>query len=329
MKADNQIRSVLMKVEQIVNQYKDYFGQGIMPADFDDFWDKQLGELDQIPLEYELEKVDIPSRVAEFYNLYFTGVGGARVRCQYVRPKHIKGTVPGMVMFHGYHVESGDFGDKVAWAAEGFSVLAMDCRGQGGLSEDRTTVKGTTMKGLIIRGVEEGPESLYYRSVFLDTVQTVRILMSMEEINEEEIYVQGASQGGALSLICAALEPRVKKVVAQYPFLSDYRKAFEFDITSSAYEELHYWFRFRDPLHEREEEFFNTLEYIDLQHFVPRIKAEVKWAIALEDGVCYPAQQFAVYNKITSPKEMIFYPEYGHEYLPKLGDRVKGFLLNE
>jgi cephalosporin-C deacetylase len=319
-----------MKTQQIINQYKDYMGQGIKPADFDEFWNQQLAKLDEIPLHYELEKVEVPSRIADFFNLYFVGVGGVKVRCQYVRPKQLIEKVPGMVMFHGYHCDSGDFNDKVGLAAEGFSVLAMDCRGQGGLSEDNTVVKGATLKGLIIRGVEEGlPESLYFRSVFLDTVQATRILMSMEEVNEEEIYVQGASQGGALSLICAALEPRVKKVVAQYPFLSDYRKAFEFDINSSAYEELAYWFRFRDPLHEREEEFFNTLEYIDLQHFAPRIKAEVKWAIGLEDGICYPAQQFAVYNKITSPKEMIFFPEYGHEYLPKLGDRVKGFLLNE
>ncbi len=318
-----------MKAESVIQQYQNYLGSGIKPADFDEFWDNQLEKLEQLPLDYELEKVEIPSRVADFYNLYFIGVEGARVRCQYVRSKQVNGKIPGMLMFHGYHGDSGDFSDKVGWAAEGFSILAMDCRGQGGLSEDTSRVKGTTMKGLIIRGVEEGPESLYFRSVFLDTVQAARILMSMDEVNEEKIYIQGASQGGALSLICAALEPRVKKVVAQYPFLSDYRKAFEFDITSSAYEELHYWFRFRDPMHEREDEFFNTLEYIDLLHFAPRIKAEVKWAIALEDGVCYPAQQFAVYNQITSPKEMIFFPEYGHEYLPKLGDRVKGFLINE
>ncbi|OCA86218.1 MULTISPECIES: alpha/beta fold hydrolase [unclassified Bacillus (in: firmicutes)] len=318
-----------MKAEKVIHQYQNYLGSGIKPANFDEFWDKQLEELERLPLDYELERVEIPSRVADFYNLYFIGVEGARVRCQYVCPKQVNGKIPGMLMFHGYHGDSGDFGDKVSWAAEGFSVLAMDCRGQGGLSENNSKVKGTTMKGLIIRGVEEGPESLYFRSVFLDTVQAARILMSMDEVNEEEIYIQGASQGGALSLICAALEPRVKKVVAQYPFLSDYRKAFEFNITSSAYEELHYWFRFRDPMHEREDEFFNTLEYIDLQHFAPRIKAEVKWAIALEDDVCYPAQQFAVYNQITSPKEMIIFPEYGHEYLPKLGDRVKGFLLYE
>lgn len=318
-----------MKTVQIMSEYKNYKGQGEKPVDFDCFWDKEIKGLDKISLDYELEKVEIPSKIAEFYNLYFIGINGAKIRCQYIKPKHIQGKVPGMLMFHGYHGDSGDFTDKISWVAEGYAVLAMDCRGQGGLSEDNTVAKGSTLKGLIIRGVEEGPEKLYYRQVFLDTVQTARILMSMDEVDEESIVVQGASQGGALSLVCAALEPRIKKVVVQYPFLSDYRKAFEFDIASSAYEELHYWFRFRDPMHEREEAFFNTLEYIDLQHFASRITAEVKWAIGLEDGICFPATQFAVYNKIKAKKEMIVFPEYGHEYLPQLGDKIRRFFVNE
>ena len=314
--------------KEVIKEYQEYQGSGIKPADFDDFWERALQELNDQSLDYELEKVDIPSKIADFYNLYFTGVKGARIRCQYIRPKQIEGKVPGMLMFHGYHSNSGDFSDKLAWVSEGFAVLAMDCRGQGGESEDTTSVKGATLKGFIIRGVEEGPESLYFRNVFLDTAQAARILMNMEEVDEEAISVQGASQGGALSLVCAALEPRIKKVVAQYPFLSDYRKMFELDINVSAYEELAYWFRFRDPLHEKEEAFFQNLEYIDLQHLAPRIKAEVKWAIGLEDLVCPPVTQFAVYNQISSPKELFVYPEYGHEYLPKLGDKIRGFLLN-
>lgn len=321
-------RGVRMKTESVVHEYKNYMGLGVKPSDFDKFWEHALDELNKLPMNFELEKVHIPSNIANFYNLYFMGVGGARIRCQYICPKQMNGKIPGMLMFHGYHCDSGDFTDKLSWVAEGFAVLAMDCRGQGGLSEDQTIVKGTTLKGFIIRGVESGPESLYYRSVFLDTVQAARILMAMEEVDEESIVVQGASQGGALALVCAALEPRVKKVFAQYPFLSDYRKTFEFDITSSAYEELHYWFRFRDPMHEKEKEFFHTLEYIDIQHLASRIKAKVIWAMGLEDGICYPATQFAVYNKIHSPKELIIFPEYGHEYLPKLGDKVRGFFLD-
>lgn len=123
-----------MKKEQVINEYREYKGSGRKPADYDAYWDKAIQELAEQSLDYELERVEIPSKTAEFFNLYFTGVKGARIRCQYIRPKKIEGKVPGMLMFHGYHGDSGDFGDKLSWVTEGFAVLAMDCRGQGGES---------------------------------------------------------------------------------------------------------------------------------------------------------------------------------------------------
>lgn len=82
----------------------------------------------------------------------------------------------------------------------------------------------------------------------------------------------------------------------------------------------------RDPLHEREEAVFATLDYVDIQYLVDRIQAEVIWAMGLEDRVCHPKTQFAVYNHIQAPKKLYFYPEYGHEYLPKFNDKVHQIL---
>ena len=84
-----------MKVVQVLNEYKGYMGQGEKPVDFDSFWDNELKKLNELSLDYELEKVDIPSKVAEFYNLYFIGVSGAKIECQYIKPKHIQGKVAG------------------------------------------------------------------------------------------------------------------------------------------------------------------------------------------------------------------------------------------
>lgn len=141
---------------------------------------------------------------------------------------------------------------------------------------------------------------VYYRNVFLDLVQTVRILMSMEQVDPDRIGVHGCSQGGALTVACAALEPRVKLAIPVYPFLTDYKKAWEMDVTSSAYEELAYYFRFMDPLHETQEAFFNKLGYIDVQNLADRIRAKVIFVTGLADSICPPYTQFAAYNKIVS-----------------------------
>ena len=50
-------------------------------------------------------------------------------------------------------------------------------------------------------------------------------------------------------------------------------------------------------------------------------------ATALQDQVVPPSTQFAAYNKISSPKEMVVYPDFGHEWLPGIADRTMTFML--
>jgi cephalosporin-C deacetylase len=311
-----------------IDDWKTYKGLGQKPKDFDSFWEKQLASLNDTGFDYELIPYDLASFVADAYHLYFIGVGGAKIHCQLLVPKKKTLQHKGLLQFHGYHVDAGDWQDKIGWVAEGFVVLAMDARGQGGLSEDCTQTKGTVTKGLIVRGVEEGPENLYYTKVFLDTVKAAKILMSLEEVDEKKIYAQGASQGGGLTIACAALVPEIKRIIATYPFLSDYRKAYQMGAQTSAFEEIPYWFQFKDPLHEQEEAFFQTLEYIDIQHLAPRIKADVYWLMGLQDTVVPPETQLATYNNIQSPKKLFTLPEYGHEYLPKISDKLRHVFID-
>ena len=47
----------------------------------------------------------------------------------------------------------------------------------------------------------------------------------------------------------------------------------------------------------------------------------------LMDTACPPSTQFAAYNKIAAEKEMVVYPDYGHEVLHGNQDRIYRFLL--
>ena len=44
------------------------------------------------------------------------------------------------------------------------------------------------------------------------------------------------------------------------------------------------------------------------------------------DTICPPSTQFAVYNKIVSPKTMAIYPDFGHEPLPGFNDQAFQFM---
>ena len=314
-------------IDMPLAQLREYQGRNPRPADMDEYWDRALAELRATDPEPELVSKPLSAPFAECFHLRFTGVGGARVYAKYLRPKGGTEPHPAVLLFHGYSGHSGDWVDKLNWVARGYSVAAMDCRGQGGLSEDAGGVKGNTLRGHIIRGLDDHPDKLLFRQIFLDTAQLARVVMEMPEVDAERVGATGGSQGGALTLACAALEPRIKKAAPIYPFLCDYQRVWEMDLATNAYEELRLYFRNFDPRHEREEEVFTRLGYIDNQHLAHRIQAEVLMPIGLMDAVCPPSTQFAAYNKIRSKKELLIYPDFGHEGLPQVNEKIFQFML--
>lgn len=313
-------------VDMPLHQLHQYQGKNPRPDNFDEFWAKGLAEMHALDPQVELTPHAIDAPFAECFHLYFTGVGGSRIHAKYLRPAQSTKPHPAVLFFHGYSGNSGDWSERLGYVARGFSVAALDCRGQGGLSENSEGVRGTTLRGHIIRGLDHDPENLYYRNMFLDTAQLARIVGAMEEVDANRIGCTGGSQGGALTIACAALEPTIRRAAPEYPFLSDYKRVWEMDLSVAAYEELRTYFRHFDPMHKREDEIFYRLGYIDIQHLASRIKAEVLMFTGLMDTICPPSTQFAAYNKITSTKNVVIYPDYGHEGLPGCRDMIYDFL---
>jgi cephalosporin-C deacetylase len=304
-----------------------YQGLNPRPADFDQYWDNAIQEMKATDPDVTLIPSEFQAPYADCFDLYYTGVRKARIHAKYLRPKNFPKPHPAVIQFHGYSCNSGDWSDKLNLVGAGISVVAMDCRGQGGLSEDSGGVKGNTMSGHIIRGLDDAPENMLFRHIFLDTAELAAIVMNLPEVDPDRVGAMGWSQGGGLTLACASLEPRIKRVGPCYPFLSDYRRVWEMDLAKDAYNEIREYFRLFDPTHARENEVFTRLGYIDVQHLAGRIRGEVLLAVGLMDTICPPSTQFAAYNKIKAPKQMVVYPDFNHEGLPGMNDKLFQFML--
>jgi cephalosporin-C deacetylase len=314
-------------VDKPLSELYQYQGRNPRPDDFDAFWATALAEMHSIDPKVELRPAAFTAPNAECFDLYFDGVGGSRIHAKYLRPKQRSKPGPAVLQFHGYGADSRDWVKKLAYVGAGFCIATLDSRGQAGQSEDRGSVVGNTMSGQIIRGLNDDPSKLLFRQQFLDTAQLARIVMSFPEVDPDRVGAAGGSQGGGLTLACAALEPRIKRAAPVFPFLSDYQRVWEMDLAENAYLELKDYFRRYDPQHKREAEVFRKLGYIDIQHLAPRIRAEVLLGCGLMDRVCPPSTQFAAYNKITSPKSVEIFPDFGHERLPGFADQTFQFML--
>src|SRR5450432_4458280 len=188
-----------------LSQLETYAGRNPRPEDHDEYWQRALSELGNVDPEVELVRAEFQTPFAECFHLYFTGVRGARIHAKYLRPRKAQAKHPALVEFHGYTGSSGDWSSKLAWLGLGYSIASPDCRGQGGLSEDSGGVTGTTHHGHFIRGLHDGPDNLLFRHIFLDAAQLASIVMSLDEVDESRVGALGGSQGGALTLACAAL----------------------------------------------------------------------------------------------------------------------------
>ncbi len=313
-------------VDMPLEKLKVYEGRNPRPDDFDEFWDRAIAEMKSIDPCAKFTPYAFSSKIADCFELTFKSTNNATVYAKFVRPKNINGKIPAVLHFHGLSGASDLWKNLISYASQGFCIASMDCRGQGGFSEDVGGVLGTTYSTPFTRGIEGAPDDLLYRNMFLDTAMLARVVMSESYVDNSRIGVFGGSQGGGLSVACAALVPEIKLCAPTFPYLSDYKRVWEMDLAKGAYEGIRYYFRNCDPRHERENEIFTKLGYIDIQFLAPRVRAKVMMATGLMDTTCPPSTQFAMYNKLTCEKSVVIYPDYGHEGLKGHDDKVFDFL---
>lgn len=307
-----------------------YMGTNPIPEDFDSFWKQRVDEAERCPLEYHLEPSEIPNcDTCEFWNLYFTGIRGEKVYAKYIKP--VSGErVPLVLQFHGYPGASRSWFEQASFAGMGCALLAMDCPGQGGFSQDAGGYEGTTVTGHLVAGLDGDPREMYYVRLYQDICLLCRIVPELDGIDLKRVFINGASQGGGLGLVCAALNPSLpRKAAILYPFLSDFQKVWELGRDEIAYEGLRYYSRWFDPDGSKKTELFTKLGYIDVHNFAHLVRCEVLFGTGLSDAVCPPVTQFSVYNRLTCPKRHVFFPEYGHEEIQDFDDQIITFFGEE
>lgn len=293
------------------------------PADFDEFWRRTLDEAAEVPLDVRITQVETGLSTIDVYDVTFAGYGGHPVRAWMRMPRRTAGgagrgvgrLLPGIVQFHGYGSGRGHALDDLLWASAGYAHLLMDTRGQGGgyaggATGDPVGSAGPTQPGFLTRGVE-GPETYYYRRVFVDAVRAVEAVREHAEVDAARVAVVGNSQGGGIALAVAGLVPgKIAALHAQAPFLCDIRRATR--ITDAApYRELAaYLATHRD----RVERVFETLGYFDGLGFAARAEAPARFSAGLMDGVCPPSTAFGAYHAYRGQDKQITLWEYnGHE----------------
>ena len=121
--------------------------------------------------------------------------------------------------------------------------------------------------------------------------------------------MRGGSQGGALTLLAAAMRP-VAAAAAGAPYLAGVVDAIQLSNTYP-YQEINDYLR-QHP--DADEAIRTTWGYYDCINFADKIQCPILVNIGLNDNVCPPETGYAVFEAIGSAEKKLYpYPGHGHD----------------
>ena len=295
------------------------------PSDFDKFWNDGKTALARIPLEPKLELLPaLSTPKADVYHVSFQTVGAELSRTSRIYgilaiPKSERSGVkfPALLRVPGAGVRP--YSGQVSSAEQGIITLEIGIHGipvtmPQGVYDN---LREAALNRYMFYNMEDR-DSYYYRRVFLSTVRANDFLTSLPQYDGRNLAVIGGSQGGALSIVTAALDPRVKVLAVSFPAMSD--------MAGYTANRAGGWpHAFRDS-RMRTKERLETASYYDVVNFARRLKVPGIYAWGFNDEVCPPTSMFAAYNVITAPKSLVLGLEMGHANSPEQTDRINEWM---
>jgi cephalosporin-C deacetylase-like acetyl esterase len=281
------------------------------PTDFDAFWQANV---EAARKEVKNEKLIVKSEKVEKYSTdefdcYLLklkvdsrhSIYGYLTKPKSVNGQSVNGKYPVVLCPPGAGIKTiKEPMRNTYYAKNGFIRLEMEIHGLNPEMTDEQFKEITSAfdyeNGYLTNGLDNR-DNYYMKHVYVACVRAIDYLCSLPEWDGQNVFVQGGSQGGALSLITAGLDPRVTACVANHPALAD--MAGYLDHRAGGYPHFNRLNNMFTP------EKVATLAYYDVVNFARRITCPVYLTWGYNDNVCPPTTSYIVWNLITSKKESL------------------------
>lgn len=297
------------------------------PADFDTFWTQGKNDLAKIPLDAKLTLLpEYSTPAVNVYHVNLQNVGGdgrgvSRLYGILCEPK-AEGKYPAALSVPGAGVRP--YRGMIALAEKGIITFQIGIHGLPVILDQSVydSLGRGGLAGYMVNNLDNR-NTYYYRRVYLGCVRANDFLTSLPKWNGRDLAVTGGSQGGALSIVTTALDPRVKGLAASYPALSD--------MTGYLSNRAGGWphmFRATGKDSHRTKEKIETSKYYDVVNFARRVKVQGIYTWGFNDETCPPTSMYSAYNVIPGKKELLLALEMGHATIPEQADRLTLWLEN-
>lgn len=275
-----------------------------LPDDFQSYWSETLRKARELPLNPLMTL--LPERCTETDNVYQvsfqTKPGGGRFYGILSIPKK-EGKYPALLRVPGAGVRpyTGD-----TYTAPG-RVITLEVGIHGIPVTMQQSVYDALANGALSNYWtfrRDDRDAIYYNRVIVGVLRAVDLICSLPQFDGKTLGVTGSSQGGALTIITAALDSRVTFLAPVHPAMCDHEAFFE----KRACGWPHYFLYYGGA----DDKVRQTVRYYDTANFARFIKVPGWYSWGYNDEVCPPTSMYAAYNVIEAPKELHPYLETGH-----------------
>lgn len=272
---------------------------GEEPADFDEFWQKQLELLKATPLEV-LSKVEIPTGDPNTiaYDIKLACPGSAPTSGILTMPRNAEpGSLTAMIGYHGYAVISSNVNNPNGKDKIFFDVNAHGIDNLQPQSYYQELAKGRLDSYALNTKDHETPETSYFRDMILRDLRAVEFIQTLPEWDGKNLHLDGSSQGGFQSIAVASLSPAVTHCYAGVPWMANVQGARNGRMGGFA----PHW----TP----------ALPYYDTASFAKRIHCPLVITTGMGDYTCPPSSVVAIYNNVPSNVVFTIHQDVDHSII--------------
>ncbi|MBL0159197.1 MAG: acetylxylan esterase [Bryobacterales bacterium] len=295
------------------------------PADFDEFWTAGKAALAKLPIDARVTLLpEYGNSSANCYHVNLQNVGGTNgvsrlygILCEPKAP----GKYPALLSVPGAGVRP--YRGLAEMAGRGVITLQIGIHGVPVTMEQSVydSLGAGALSGYNAFGLDNR-ERYYFRRVYLGCVRANDFLTSHPKWDGVTLAVTGGSQGGALSIVTAALDPRVRGLAAYYPALSDVTGY----LNNRAGGWPHMFRATEGPMSHRSADKIETSRYYDVVNFARRVKVPGLYTWGFNDETCPPTSMYSAFNVIPGKKKLMLALETGHNTVPEQVVEVETWL---
>ena len=280
-----------------------------LPNDFWEFWNKAKSDAAKIPMDTKMTL--IPERCTDKINVYNVSIqsfeNGNRLYGVLCVPKG-GAKYPAILKLPGAGVRA--YRGDMESASKGYIVFEIGIHGipvnmDNGVYQN---LYDGALKGYYAFNLDNR-DNFYYKRVYLGCVRAIDYIFSLPEFDGTNLISYGGSQGGALSIVTAALDSRVKALVSYYPALCD--------LTGYLHNRAGGWPHMFKKAENNVADKIKTAQYYDVVNFARSIKVPGYYAFGYNDMVCPPTSVFSALNTIKASKDIFISEDTGHYAYPE------------